>query len=185
MALAIISSEGAPDIRDLLEQLQLEQFQHDEKYHREIARLGTQDRLKHMALHFAKYVGNLASAAGEEDGQIQRIVTDVFIIGTSTSNILNLRLAEAVPLLRTDSSSNGDLTTFAAALTINMGKMAAACEKLDHLEDFPFRSAIREAVLAMVEAAIEHAEARGWDLTALVRERLRGVKEKMIFHGRV
>jgi hypothetical protein len=184
MALAIIPMERAPDVRDLLEQLQLEQFQHDEKYHREIARLGTQDRLKHMALHFAKYVGNLASTAGEET-QIQRIVTDVFIIGTSASNILNLRIADAVPSRRAGSSANGDLTTFAAALTINMGKMAAACEKLDHLEDFPFRSAIREAIIAILMAVIDHSEAREWDLPALVRARLQGVKEKMIFHGRV
>lgn len=184
MALAVMSREGVPDIRNVLDQLQLEQFQHDEKYHREIARLSTQDRLKHMALHFAKYVGNLASA-GSDEARVQRILTDVFIIGTSCANTLNLRLTEVLPPRTGCSTAERDVSTFAAALTINMGKMAAACEKLDHLEDFPFRSAIREAVVAIITTAIDHAESWGWDLHALVGARLKGVKEKMIFHGRI
>ena len=37
-------------VDQILDALQLEQFEHDEKYHREISRLTTQDRLKQMPL---------------------------------------------------------------------------------------------------------------------------------------
>ena len=64
--------EALPQVRDnncsaetILFTLQLEQFEHDEKYHREIARLTTHHRLNHMALHFAKYTGQLADAGAD------------------------------------------------------------------------------------------------------------------------
>ena len=38
--------------------------------------------------------------------------------------------------------------------------MAAACEKLDHLEDYPFRPVLREGTIELVQAAILFAEAR-------------------------
>ena len=77
---------------DDLARLQWEQFEHDEKYHREIARLTVQDRLKHMALHFAKYSGGLA--AGPDEAELRRLVTDIFVIALSSANILNVRLAD-------------------------------------------------------------------------------------------
>jgi hypothetical protein len=183
MVLAVISTSGTSDIRGVLPQLQLEQFQHDELYHREIARLPVQRRLTHMALHFAKYAGNLAESAGDLE-RVQRVVTDVFVIGTSCANALNVRLAEALPD-RPTSVEAYDLASFASALTINAGRMAAACEKLDHLEDFPFRTVIREAAVELVDRAICFSDAQAWDLERLVRERLAGVKQKMIFHDRL
>jgi hypothetical protein len=63
--------------------------------------------------------------------------------------------------------------------------MAAACEKLDHLEDFPFRPVIRDSALALFQAAIREATRRGWNIGRLARDRLAAVKQKMIFHGRV
>lgn len=180
MALAVISSDRTPDVGRALDQLQLEQFEHDEKYHREIARLPVQNRLTHMALHFAKYAGNLAEA-GDDQARVQRIVTDVFVIGVSSANILNLRLSEA---LAANAQPSRGLSEFAVALAVCAGRMAAACEKLDHLEDFPFRPVIRDAVVELVRAAILAAENRRWNLPLLVRTRLKGVKEKSIFHGR-
>ena len=184
MALAVVSANEACDVRQSLDQLQLEQFQHDEKYHREIARLTVQDRLKHMALHFAKYAGNLAEA-GTDQARVQRVVIDVFIIGTSSANILNLRLPGALYDQQEASTGDWDVDRFAAVLTIQAGRMAAACEKLDHLEDFPFRATVAKAAVTLVDGAIKFAEACGWDLAALVRSRLGTIKEKMIFHGRI
>jgi hypothetical protein len=184
MGLAVISGEGAPDVRDALERLQLEQFRHDETYHREIARLSTQDRLKHFALHFAKYAGNLAEEQADR-ARVQRVVVDVFVIATSCANTLNLRLPEALSQEVAASEPAGDAKDFLMALTINAGKMAAACEKLDHLEEFPFRATIRAAALALIQSSILFAEARGWNLEDLVHTRLAAVKEKMIFHGQV
>ncbi len=182
MALALIASGSITDIRQGLDEVQLEQFQHDEMYHREIARLGAQDRFKHMALHFAKYVGNFVEA-GEDGARQQRLLTDVFIIGTSCANMLNLKLADVVP--KRGAAAVDDKSGFVFTLTVHMGRMAAACEKLDHLEDFPFRPVIRDAVVGIVGAAISHAEGQCWDLRELVRERLSGVKRKSMFHGRL
>lgn len=177
MALAILAENDRSEMLNL-DQLQLEQFKHDEMYHREIARLSTQDRLKHMALHFAKYAGNVAES-GEDEGALKKAVTDTFIIAVSTANILNVRLSDALSSGR----SEGLSASFGNALAIHAGRMAAACEKLDHLEDVAFRPVIRENTIALFIAALTEAERRGWDIYDLVRARLAGVKKKMIFHG--
>lgn len=163
----------------VLDRLQWQQFEHDEKYHREIARLTVQDRLKHMALHFAKYAGNLAEGPQEET--VKRVVTDIIVIGVSSANVLNLRLSDRHNTLRARDASV-DLT---AAITIAAGRMAAACEKMDHLEAFPFRERISEAVLDLLSQALSYADARGWDVPELVAARLQPVKEKSIFYGRL
>jgi hypothetical protein len=183
MALAVISSDDTHDIIAELDQLQFEQFEHDETYHREITRLPLHQRLRHMTLHFAKYSGNLVEAQARGDhAQIQRVVTDVFIIGMSTANALNFTLGAAVAEREADRA--GREFPFAATLAVYAGKMAAACEKLDHLEDFPYRPVLREGTLILVRAALLFAEAEGWDLRQLVRIRLKPVKEKFIHHGR-
>jgi hypothetical protein len=161
------------------EQLQLEQFTHDEVYHREIARLNVQDRLKHMALHFAKYAGNLAEAA-DDDRVVKKAATDTFIIAVSTANILNVRLSELMRPTQAETSKS-----FPTLLAIHAGRMAAACEKLDHLEDVAFRPIIRDNAVALAAAAADEAQRRGWNIVDLVRVRLSGVKQKMMFHGRI
>ena len=50
----------AKHVSEELFQLQLEQFRHDEIYHREISRLTVHQRLNHTALHFSKYAGQIA-----------------------------------------------------------------------------------------------------------------------------
>lgn len=181
MALTAVKTAGAnvaPITAEELDSLQWEQFQHDEKYHREIARLSVQDRLKHMALHFAKYAGALIEAA--DSTTLQRIVTDTFIIAVSSINTLNVRLTDA---LQTESDKS--TRPFVDELAVQAGRMAAACEKLDHMEDFPFRPTVRAAATNLVCTAMAEADAQGWNLPDLVRRRLAGVKQKMIFHGRI
>lgn len=164
---------------EALDRLQWQQFEHDEKYHREIARLTVQDRLKHMALHFAKYAGNLADAP---DGQaVKRLVTDIIVIAISSANILNLRLSDQHNALRGRCEKSG----FATAITIAAGRMAAACEKMDHLEAFPFRERISESVLELLSQALSFAEAQDWDVEEMVAARLQPVKEKSIFYGKL
>lgn len=162
---------------DDLSRLQWSQFEHDEKFHREIARLTVQDRLKHMALHFAKYSGGLAEGPSEDE--LCRLVTDVFVIALSSANILNLKLADR----HNELSRVGD-GDFATKVAIASGRMAAACEKMDHLEAFPFREKITEAVLDLLGAAIEFADQNSWDLPSLVAARLQPVKKKSIFYDK-
>ncbi|KZX93920.1 hypothetical protein A3718_08355 [Erythrobacter sp. HI0019] len=167
---------------DDLSRLQWAQFEHDEKFHREIARLTVQDRLKHMALHFAKYSGGLAEGPSEDE--LCRLVTDVFVIGLSSANILNLKLADRHNELSSAANVDGD-GDFATKIAIASGRLAAACEKMDHLEAFPFREKITEEVLALLGAAISFADGRGWDLPSMVAKRLQPVKEKNIFYGKL
>jgi hypothetical protein len=186
MALAVITSDDAPGFPAYLDQLQFEQFEHDEIYHREITRLPLQQRLRHMALHFAKYSGNLAVAQAQRDGgEIQRVVTDVFIIGMSAANALNFRLTAEYADRRTFGCPPLTEAEFATTLVIGAGRMAAASEKLDHMEDFAFRQEMRRAAADLVQAAIGFANANGWDLNVFVKRRLKPIKEKFIYHGRL
>lgn len=164
-----------------LDEMQLAQFQHDETYHREISRLTVKDRLTHMTLHFSKYAGNLAG--GPDDALVRRTITDIFVIGVSTLNALNVRIH---PLLA-DSTRAADtsLATLTRDVTVLAGRMASACERLDHLEDFPYRTVLQDSALSLVALAVAAAADRGWDVSALVTERLKPVKEKSIFHGRI
>lgn len=173
------ASNWLPTNADGFRAIQLEQFRHDERYHREIGRLSVKERLTHMALHFAKYAGYVAE--GLDENGMRRLVTDVFIIGISTANSLNLRLYD---LLSAQGPAEVSATAgFNRILTIQAGRMAAACEKLDHLESFPYRETIQSATVALVAAALSVAIDRQWNIEQLVQERLQPVKEKSIFYG--
>jgi hypothetical protein len=164
-----------------LDELQWEQHQHDEQYHREIARLTVHDRWKHMALHFAKYAGNLVGAVDDDD-RLRRAVVDTFIIALSTSNTLNVRASELV------GQSDIAVVTgqgFFDALIVGAGKMAAACEKLDHIEAVEFRGEVTGAISNLMAAAMGVAASRGWSVEQLVRARLSAVKKKWIHHDRM
>jgi hypothetical protein len=119
MTLAVVEAGPSRSEALDLDQLQLEQFKHDEAYHREIARLTTQDRLKHMALHFAKYAGSLAE--NSDEAAMRKAVTDTFVIALSTANILNVQLSNA---LEGGQISDKDDLSFGRLLTIYAGQFA-------------------------------------------------------------
>lgn len=179
---AVVSAEADYCALDAatLNELQWEQHEHDEQYHREIARLTVHERWKHMALHFAKYAGNLVGNLENADS-LQRAVTDTFVIALSTSNTLNIRAAELVS--RSDVAVVSDVEFFESLVT-GAGKMAAACEKLDHIEAVAFRDEVTAAVSDLLSATITFAASRRWPLDELVRARLGAVKKKWIHHGR-
>lgn len=167
--------------RERLSAIQLAQFRHDETYHREITRLTVKDRLTHMALHFAKYAGLLAS--GLDEKELQRVVTDIFVIGVSTINSLNVPLYPC--LVEQGPTNDVSVLDLTRNVTVLAGKMAAACEKLDHLESFPYRETIRSSAVALVANAMSAASERGWDIETLVADRLQPIKEKSIFYGHI
>jgi hypothetical protein len=158
-----------------LQALQAEQFDHDEKYHREIARLSVQDRLRHMTLHFSKYVGRLL----EDEKGDEQIIVDTFIIALSSANILGLHLS---PNLPAQSLARQD---FISHVGIAAGRMSAACEKLDHLEDFPFRQTLRDGVVAIAVAVMHYSAKQKLDLPKLVRTRLTSVRDKSFVPSQV
>jgi hypothetical protein len=179
MALSLVNADpsGCPARLDW-PAVQLTQFQHDEKYHPEISRLPMQARLRHMTLHFAKYAGRLLD--DPSDLEFKRLTTDALIIGLSSANTLNIDLSEAgvsvAPMLRPD---------FAKRLAIYAGHMSSACERLDHLEDFPFRKTLAEGVLRIIASCLGVFEAEGWAPVDEMRDRLAPIKAKKLFHGQL
>ncbi|MEO1969122.1 MAG: hypothetical protein ABGW87_10470 [Sphingomonadaceae bacterium] len=160
--------------------VQFAQFEHDEKYHREISRLSMQDRLRHMALHFAKYAGRLHD--GPDDEVIKQTAIDSLIIAISCANILNRDVSGIAGL---QIRQGEGFEHFARMLTVAAGKMAAACERIDHLEDFPFRSAITEQVEVILISAFRFISGLQLDPVREMTSRLSGIKAKSIFHGKL
>lgn len=196
-------SAGQQQLRGAAEELfdlQVEQFRHDEFYHREIARLTTHQRLNHMALHFAKYVGVFAQqpAAPSDERKFARAVVDGFIIGLSTANILNLRLFNTIDSQQTEFTSLSafakhiahsqglerlDATWLLKKMAIPVGEMAKACESIDHLEAFPFREEITKTLVEIVKCLLATMALMKIDPASAVRARLKDVKARYIFHG--
>lgn len=166
---------------DEFDVVQWKQFQHDETFHREISRLTVQQRLTHMALHFSKYVGYLAEV--RDDEHRRKTVTDIFVIGVSTLTVLNVKAYPLVAAIdrKFDTSWDGLLREVAT----RAGRMASACERLDHLEDFPFRMTIRDAAAELVAIALAAAQDRGWNMLEMVEVRLHPVKKKSIFYDQL
>lgn len=183
--------------RKILFELQVEQHKHDENYHREIARLSLHQRLNHMALHFAKYTGKIA--ATNNTTTLRHIYVDTLIIALSSANILNVELWE---LLETDEREYPGLLAFGRALALTVppcsdqtaliaqtavatGKIAAACEKIDHLEEISFRTEIKAGVAMLSTIALAYLAQQGCDPAISVRQRLGEVKQRLKLHGRI
>ena len=194
--------DGGHRCASILMQLQLDQFRHDETYHREICRLTVHHRLNHMALHFSKYVGQLATVTETEDQDLLiRTLTDIFIIGVSSANILNMKLAESLVigggagiedlrdaglrLCETRGVDQFNALWLLLEISRASGRMAKACESVDHLEAFPFKETISEAVIEISTISLMAAALLDLNLVDEIRERLADVKERMIFHGQI
>lgn len=177
--------------------LQLDQLRHDELYHKDVVIMPLGERVKHMALHVAKYTGSLADALEADDAaRIERVLTDAFVITLATANTLNQHLGRDLGL---EASGDASLAELGAAALRQLarpdrepfwllrmfarhgGALAKACESLDHLEDYPFRNAMRESNLNLFRLVIAEAVARRIDLDDRYRARLRQVEGRVIF----
>ena len=178
--------------------LQWTQLSHDERYHKDVVLLPLGERVKHMALHMAKYVGYLAEIDGDDPERVSRILTDAFIITLATANTLNQDLGRELGMLadRLDLHAAGhefagelgttnDVSGLLRSFARHAGALAKACESLDHMERFPFRDAMRESNLALFKLVVAAAAARSLDLAHLYAVRLRVVEERSIFDDRL
>lgn len=184
----------------LITDLQWAQHRHDESYHRDIAILPVASRIKHFALHFAKYVGALVDARrGGDEVAFSRLLTDAFIISLAAANAVALRLEDVAKRYR-ESGSLIDLGLAIAVskerpagygdelvpeLALRVGQLAKACESLDHVEDYPFRPAMQEAVIAIFEIVTVEAAMRQIDLAKTSKDRLAGVERKHMFAAQI
>jgi len=197
MAHHISATAEKGSAKHTLFELQVEQHHHDEHYHREIARLSLHQRLNHMALHFSKYAGKVAKA--HDDSELPPIFVDTFIIVLSTANILNLDLWESLEpndveytnlavlgrtlALRLDDAARRDGVL--PAMAIASGRIAAACEKIDHLENVSYREEIKAGIARLAAISLALLSAKDIDPASAVRERLAGVKKRSKLHGRM
>ena len=178
--------------------LQWGQLQHDELYHKDIVRLPVGDRLRHMTLHMAKYLGVIVEALeARDDERIEGTLVDMFIIDLASANALNMDLGREATAGRTQIFDN--LVELGVAIATELGRpdddgmwlvrriahhsgrLAKACESLDHLEAFPFRETLRDHVLGLFKVVIAEASFRQIDLTERSSARLKTVESANIF----
>ncbi|WP_291207701.1 hypothetical protein [Hyphomonas sp.] len=179
---------------ELLFEIQKKQLDHDEFYHREIARLPMPHRLQHMALHLSKYFARLVANHHRSDATL-RLWTDAFIISVSTCNTLNRKLEDLWGLPEYSPMAAAELrqwidiafeasvpqTARISYLAKHVEQICNATEKMDHIEEFPYRSCIGTSA-AMIAGAAAAEIQRSGDLFDIVATRLDGVKAKSIFH---
>jgi len=180
-------------------QMQLAQKRHDEISHRDILSLRVQERITHMTLHFAKYCGLLADARTLPDlEKMKATIVDAFIILLASANCLNKRVTDLMPL---PSEMNASSLANTAALlardsgwtvpiaydraVIEMvkitGRMAKACESMDHLEAFDYRGVLESELGKMARTLLVFSFFLSLDLRDRVRLRWSRIEEKDIF----
>jgi len=113
-----------------LEQQKL-QFSHDSTYHQDIHCLCRNDRLKHYALHFAKYCGRLERDNNPES--VKKTLADYTLIALSAANTLGDNLSKVEINASSTPLSVGDVKPI---LVDEVGRFCDACEKIDHAEEF-------------------------------------------------
>ncbi|MBP54640.1 hypothetical protein [Marinobacter sp.] len=185
-------------LADKLYQLQLNQLHHDERFHKEVVRLPVHQRINHMALHFAKYSGQLASefiTPSFSKEQRSKLIIDCFAIAISSVNILNVRISDRL-LSDSIADINGipELAAFYAEELVTTdkywlllqtaslsGKIAKACESLDHLEAYDYRENFLDGVIGLIKVYLAAAHTLDIDIETALAERLLTVKKKSIF----
>lgn len=190
-------------IQDQLFTLQKDQLYHDELFHRDIAQLSAHHRINHMALHFTKYVGNICDVIlnNKDQSLLRKNIIDAFVISVSSANILNIRVSDALlatipvecdtfPELADELVKHLNIDTkdplwLVKHYPVAVGRLAKACEAVDHLEPFRFRESISEQVIKIQALMIVAADQLNIDLSVEVPLRLEGVKKKSIFFDHI
>ncbi|MEN6543669.1 hypothetical protein [Parvibaculum sp.] len=185
-------------IRDQLLALQWAQLKHDEAYHKDVVILPLAQRIKHMALHNAKYTAYFLEAVetGDEP-RLTKTLVDAFIIALASANTLNQDLGKAL-----DETAANSFAEVAANLAESLprpqedplwlvrqfarhnGQLAKICESWDHLEPVPFHEGMRACNLALIKVILAEAGARAIDIEAAYKSRIRIVEARSIFDDR-
>lgn len=169
-----IASGSAFAANSTLDSLQARQFEHDQKYHPEIVSLGTQRRMTHVALHLAKYLAVLTKH--QRGAEFERAITDAFIMVTSASNLLGLRLSQLVGSAASPLSHDSFIQAYIEVLS----DLAKACEAADHLEDFPINRVWKASISKFIGLIGEMSASTGIDIVESSKQRLNDVENK---HG--
>lgn len=167
--------------------LQIEQRIHDDRHHPDVSRLSLHHRLNHLALHFAKYAGRIADTIRSGDHRkVNQTLIDTFIIALSAANVLNIRLDGQLdgPWAAGESMPNSlGLTDLLLDMTSASGKLARACEAVDHLEARMLRDEMSSAIVTLAKIAVTQMAARNLDIVGSVHARLAQVRQTKFFDG--
>lgn len=148
---------------------QKDQYEHDMRNHFDIISLHKTDRLKHYAMHFAKYAGRLARGTKEEKS-MERTFVDCLLVCLSASNTLHQRLSFI---------SNGSNDSFFLRLTDAAGRFNDAAEKIDHME--PFLEIAKTSNQDIFNALIDFAAQETIDIEYTLQERRAELKERQFY----
>jgi hypothetical protein len=189
-----VAANEALALEDRVFALQWAQLKHDEIYHRDIAILPIGERMKHFALHFTKYVGYLAEAIDSgDDRSFERPLVDAFVISLASANALHLDLGKTLASAETRIDTLEKLGLVLAdqlnhpqrddlwllkQFARHSGKLAKACESLDHVESHPFRETMVDSVLCIIKVLFAEASVRGINIVKQAGERLREIESK-------
>lgn len=176
--------------------LQWSQLKHDEAYHKDVMAMALAQRIKHMALHNAKYAAYFLIAADVgDDAQMIRTLVDAFVITLASANTLNQDLGAQV----SGSNSFSSIEELGAELAKSLprhqddplwlvrqfvhhnGKLAKICEGWDHLESIPFSDGMKACNLALLQAVLAEASARGLNLSDAYIARIREIEARSMF----
>ena len=156
------------DAHDLID-WQRDQYEHDMKYHFDVLSLHKNERLKHYALHFAKYTGRIARG-DKEAKTLEQTLVDAVLVTLSTANTLHQELSYV-------SASNKE--RFFTALADASGRICDAAEKIDHQE--PFIDIARVANQDIFNLLLREASSKGIDISVRILERRRQLKSRQFF----
>ncbi|KHL56235.1 hypothetical protein OZ10_09290 [Xanthomonas cannabis pv. cannabis] len=168
----------AEDMSVHLRRMQSAQRLHDELFHPEIVRLEAGRRIAHLALHLAKYCGDIKAASLEGDeSRYRRAIVDSAIIASSAATALHIDLS-----VSEFAFSCEDDFEFEDVMVISVGKLAKAVEALDHVEDFPSRRVWSEEFPKIFACAARQIEGWGADVIQSIFARLDFVRKKNPFY---
>ena len=183
-------------VRDQLLELQWSQLKHDEAYHKDVVILPLAERIKHMALHNAKYTGHFIDAIDSGDAaRLSKTLTDAFIIALASANTLNQDLGSDLAaigeaeLLKAAGEQLADVLPRNASIRSgsfgsSLGTQASSPKSVkswDHLEPLPFREGMKASNLALLQIVLADCAGRAIDIAVAYKSRIRIVETRSIF----
>lgn len=172
------------DVTGILRDLQWHQLVHDDAYHRDIASMPPATRMKHFALHMAKYAAYLLDADDRGDTSLaQRALIDAFTIILAIGNTLGQDLSRDLAGRNVDAigNSEGGPVPVWRVFVKETGALAKACESLDHIEDLPFKALMKQANTALAAVVLHGVSQHDIDIVPAYKKRLRDVEKRSPF----
>ena len=122
-------------------------------------------------------------------------MVDAFIISLSAANALNFSLSKAFSGCAGSLRECGciwgqsvgrpidsSLDWFTKKFAVYTGRLAKACESLDHIEGGDFRTLMLGELVDIVKLIVVEAAARDLELEALFEKRLNDLEERNVFY---